>query len=58
MDLLAGFAGISPAQAALVAAVAVVTSLLGGLTGYGTGVLLPLVLVPITSIAPELVSFV
>lgn len=47
MDLFAGFAGISLAQAGLVAVMAVAASLLGGLTGYGTGVLMPLVLVPI-----------
>jgi uncharacterized protein len=35
----------------LIAAVGVVTSLLGGVTGYGTGALMPLVLVPI--VGPE-----
>src|SRR5262245_2446115 len=47
MELFAGFASISLAQAGLVALMAVVTSLIGGVTGYGTGVLMPLVLVPI-----------
>ncbi|MCC7346743.1 MAG: sulfite exporter TauE/SafE family protein [Variibacter sp.] len=44
MDL---FAGISLAQAAAVAGMALFGSLLGGVAGYGTGVLMPLVLVPI-----------
>ena len=48
MQLLAGFADISVAQIGMVAAMALVTSLVGGVTGYGTGVLMPLVLVPIT----------
>ncbi len=45
------FADISVPQLALIAAVAVVTSVVGGLAGYGTGALMPLVLVPI--VGPE-----
>ena len=48
MDLIAGLTGVTPAQLALVGAVALFASLVGGVAGYGTGVLLPLVLVPIT----------
>src|SRR3982750_693010 len=48
MDLAAGLAGVSLAELAAVAATALFASLVGGVAGYGTGVLLPLVLVPIT----------
>jgi uncharacterized membrane protein YfcA len=48
MDLVAGLTGVTLAQLALVGAVALFASLVGGVAGYGTGVLLPLVLVPIT----------
>ena len=44
----AGLTGVTLAQLALVGAVALFASLVGGVAGYGTGVLLPLVLVPIT----------
>jgi uncharacterized membrane protein YfcA len=47
MHLLAGFADISIVQIGMVAAMALVASLVGGIAGYGTGVLMPLVLVPI-----------
>ena len=47
MDFAAGLAGISPAELVLVAAMALFASIIGGLAGYGTGVLMPLVLVPI-----------
>ena len=53
MDLAAGLAGITFAELALVGAVALFASLVGGVAGYGTGVLLPLVLVPIAG--PETV---
>lgn len=46
-----GFANISLAQLALIAGTALVTSLIGGVAGYGTGALMPLVLVPI--VGPE-----
>jgi uncharacterized protein len=45
-------AGVSLAQLALIAAVGMVTSVLGGVTGYGTGALMPLVLVPIVGAEP------
>jgi uncharacterized membrane protein YfcA len=44
-------ADISIPQLILIAAVAVVASIVGGLAGYGTGALMPLVLVPI--VGPE-----
>src|SRR6516165_5944117 len=44
-------ANISVPQLLLIAAVAVITSIVGGLAGYGTGALMPLVLVPI--VGPE-----
>ena len=45
-------AGVSIAQLALIAAVGMLTSVLGGVTGYGTGALMPLVLVPIVGAEP------
>src|SRR5581483_2114409 len=50
-SLTAGFADISFAQLALIAGTALITSLVGGVAGYGTGALMPLVLVPI--VGPE-----
>jgi hypothetical protein len=47
VNLLAGFADISLFQLVLVAAVALVASVVGGMAGYGTGALMPLVLVPL-----------
>jgi uncharacterized membrane protein YfcA len=52
MDFAAGFADISLPQLALVAAVALCANILGGIAGYGTGALLPLVLVPMIGAAP------
>ncbi len=49
--MIAAFADISIWQLLLVAGVAMIGSLVGGVTGYGTGALMPLVLVPI--IGPE-----
>jgi uncharacterized membrane protein YfcA len=46
-----GLADISLAQLALIAAATLVTSVIGGVAGYGTGALMPLVLVPI--LGPE-----
>jgi uncharacterized membrane protein YfcA len=46
------FADISLAQLALIAAVAIFASLVGGVAGYGTGALMPLVLVPIVGAEP------
>lgn len=48
MDLAAGFDGVTVTQFALVGGMALFASLVGGIAGYGTGVLMPLVLVPIT----------
>ena len=52
MNLLSGFADISLAQLLLVAAVALFASVIGGLAGYGTGALMPLVLVPLIGAEP------
>jgi uncharacterized membrane protein YfcA len=45
------FADLSLAQALLVAAVAFAASILGGLAGYGTGLVLPVVLAPVIGVA-------
>ncbi|SIO63650.1 Sulfite exporter TauE/SafE [Bradyrhizobium erythrophlei] len=52
MNILAGFADISLVQLLLVAGVALFASLIGGLAGYGTGALMPLVLVPLIGAEP------
>ena len=52
MNILAGFADISLAQLLLVAGVALLASVVGGLAGYGTGALMPLVLVPLIGAEP------
>jgi uncharacterized membrane protein YfcA len=52
VNILSGFADISLAQLALVACVALLASLVGGLAGYGTGALMPLVLVPLIGAEP------
>lgn len=49
--MLSAFADIPLIQLALVAGVALVTSVLGGVAGYGTGALMPLILVPM--VGPE-----
>jgi uncharacterized membrane protein YfcA len=49
--LLAAFADVSLLQLLLVAGVALFASVLGGVAGYGTGALMPLVLVPM--VGPE-----
>jgi uncharacterized membrane protein YfcA len=46
------FADISLAQLVLIAVVAVLASIVGGVAGYGTGALMPLVLVPIVGAEP------
>jgi uncharacterized membrane protein YfcA len=51
-SLLAGFANIAPAQLALVAVVALFAAVIGGMSGYGTGALMPLVLVPLVGAEP------
>lgn len=50
--MLDALADISIYQLALVAGVALFASVVGGVAGYGTGALMPLVLVPITGPAP------
>jgi uncharacterized protein len=52
MDFAAGLADLSLLQLALVAAVALGANILGGIAGYGTGALLPLVLVPMVGALP------
>lgn len=52
MNIISGFADISLAQLVLVAAVALFASVIGGLAGYGTGALMPLVLVPLIGAEP------
>ncbi len=52
MTLLSGFADISLAQLVLVAGVALLAAIVGGLAGYGTGALMPLVLVPLIGAGP------
>src|SRR5665213_3097146 len=47
MSILSGFTDISFWQLALVAGVALLASVLGGVSGYGTGALMPLILVPL-----------
>lgn len=49
--LLASLAAITPAELALIAGVALFASMVGGVTGYGTGALMPLILVPV--LGPE-----
>jgi uncharacterized membrane protein YfcA len=51
MNILSGFAHISLWQILLVAGVALFASIVGGVSGYGTGALMPLVLVPL--VGPE-----
>jgi uncharacterized membrane protein YfcA len=51
-SLSAGFAEVSLPQLALIAGMALVASVVGGVAGYGTGVLMPLVLVPIIGAEP------
>jgi len=51
-SFLSGFADISLAQLALIAAMALLASVVGGVAGYGTGALMPLVLVPIMGAEP------
>jgi uncharacterized membrane protein YfcA len=51
-SLFSGFADISLWQLIPVAAVALVASIVGGVSGYGTGALMPLVLVPLVGAEP------
>ena len=50
--MLAALSDISSTQLLLIAAVGIFTSLIGGVAGYGTGALMPLVLVPIVGAEP------
>jgi len=50
-SLFASLAAISPIELLLIAAMAVFASMVGGIAGYGTGALMPLVLVPV--LGPE-----
>ncbi len=50
--VLAALADISVLQLSAIAAMGVLTSLIGGVAGYGTGALMPLVLVPIVGAEP------
>ncbi|MGP0092838.1 MAG: TSUP family transporter [Xanthobacteraceae bacterium] len=52
MDIANAVAGVAPYQLALVAAVALFASVIGGVAGYGTGALVPLVLVPLVGAEP------
>jgi len=52
VSILAGFADISLGQLALVGGMALLASIVGGLAGYGTGALMPLVLVPLVGAEP------
>ncbi len=52
MNLLAGFADVSLGQLVLVGGMALLASVIGGLAGYGTGALMPLVLVPMIGAEP------
>jgi uncharacterized membrane protein YfcA len=52
MNLLSGFADISVWQLIPVAAVAFIAAIVGGVSGYGTGALMPLVLVPLVGAEP------
>jgi uncharacterized membrane protein YfcA len=52
LNILSGFADISVVQLMLVAGMSLFASLIGGLAGYGTGALMPLVLVPLIGAEP------
>jgi uncharacterized membrane protein YfcA len=52
VNLSSAFADISLLQLLLVAAVALFAAVIGGLAGYGTGALMPLVLVPLIGAEP------
>ena len=52
MNFATAFADISLVQLGLIAVIAVLASIIGGVAGYGTGALMPLVLVPIVGAEP------
>ena len=51
-SIASAFADISLAQLALIAGMALIASVIGGVAGYGTGALMPLVLEPIVGAEP------
>src|ERR1700675_2191837 len=52
VNIVSGFADVSLLQLLLVACIALFASIVGGLAGYGTGALMPLVLVPLVGAEP------
>ncbi len=50
--MLAAFADLSIIELLLIAGMALFASIIGGVAGYGTGALMPLVLVPIVGAEP------
>jgi uncharacterized membrane protein YfcA len=52
LNIISGFADISILQLLLVAGMSLFASVIGGLAGYGTGALMPLVLVPLIGAGP------
>jgi uncharacterized membrane protein YfcA len=52
MELAAALAALSPLELLSVAGMALIASMVGGVAGYGTGALMPLVLVPIVGAEP------
>jgi uncharacterized membrane protein YfcA len=52
LNIISGFADISLVQLLLVAGMSLFASVIGGLAGYGTGALMPLVLVPLIGAEP------
>jgi uncharacterized membrane protein YfcA len=52
MQLAAALAALSPVQLLSVVGMALIASVVGGVAGYGTGALMPLVLVPIVGAEP------
>jgi uncharacterized membrane protein YfcA len=52
MQLAAALAALSPVQLLSVIGMALIASVVGGVAGYGTGALMPLVLVPIVGAEP------
>ena len=51
-SVLSGFTDISLLELILIAGMALIASVVGGVAGYGTGALMPLVLVPIVGAEP------
>lgn len=52
MGLIAALTALSPLELLSVAGMALIASVVGGVAGYGTGVLMPLVLVPLVGAEP------